>query len=234
MKEYTCTICKNKFKRYAGTVKVENPSCSRKCQSEKFKISCKFKGENNPNYKKGIHCHDSYCSCGKIKDYRAEKCGFCAKRSKPKDISSWISDEEIIQTISISSTIWDVSKKLGVSDYRVSCLIKLKNIPIDHFDSCAKRPKSFGKIFIIGKKRSSTVRRAIIKFGLLPYVCLKCGLTDTWNAEPLTLYLDHINGNRADNRLENLRFLCPNCHTQTPTSRGKNSKGKKKALTKKT
>jgi HNH endonuclease len=225
MKEYTCFICKNTFKRYPAQVTAKNPTCSRKCLGKKFKID--LKGNNNPNYKKGLHCNNSYCSCGKLKDYRAEKCGICSKRSKPKDISSWISDEQIIETIATSSTILEVSKKLGISDYRVSCLIKLKNIPVNHFDPARYRPKTIGKIFVLGKKRSSTVRRAIIKFGLLPYVCVKCGLTDSWNKESLTLDLDHINGNRGDNRLENLRFLCPNCHSQTPTSRGKNCKKKK-------
>lgn len=231
MKEYTCTICNNKFKRYAAQVVVKDPTCSRKCQAEKFKISEQYKGKNNPNYKDGKCVKESYCSCGKLKDYRAERCGRCSKRSKPKDVTSWITDEQIIETIKNCSNILEVAKKTGVSAGRVSLLIKLKNIPIDHFQPSSYRPKSVSKIFVIGKKRSSVVRRRIIKDGLLPYKCLKCGLTDRWNGEPLTLDLDHINGNRADNRLENLRFLCPNCHTQTPTSRGRNSKGKKKTLT---
>ncbi|MFA9445403.1 HNH endonuclease [Egicoccus sp. AB-alg6-2] len=43
-----------------------------------------------------------------------------------------------------------------------------------------------------------------------------------WRGRPLSLHLDHISGDPRDNRLENLRLLCPNCHAQTPTHCGKN------------
>ena len=48
-------------------------------------------------------------------------------------------------------------------------------------------------------------------------VCSICGIGPTWNKQPLTLQLDHIDGNSDNNHRKNMRLLCPNCHTQTPT-----------------
>jgi 5-methylcytosine-specific restriction endonuclease McrA len=65
------------------------------------------------------------------------------------------------------------------------------------------------------------VRRVIIKDGLIPYKCGECEISE-WNNKKLALHLDHINGKNSDHRLDNLRFLCPNCHSQTETYTGKN------------
>jgi hypothetical protein len=67
----------------------------------------------------------------------------------------------------------------------------------------------------------SSVRKRIIKEGLILPVCSECNISE-WNGKKLSLHLDHINGENGDNRIENLRFLCPNCHSQTSTYAGKN------------
>lgn len=67
------------------------------------------------------------------------------------------------------------------------------------------------------------LRKRLLKEGLLKYVCSICGISE-WLESPLSLHLDHINGVNNDNRLENLRLLCPNCHSQTLTYCGKNKK----------
>lgn len=72
--------------------------------------------------------------------------------------------------------------------------------------------------------RRRHLRQRVLRDGWLPYICSKCGNEGTWNGEPLTLQVDHINGISDDHRKENLRFLCPNCHTQTPTHGGKNQR----------
>ena len=62
-----------------------------------------------------------------------------------------------------------------------------------------------------------SVKAKVLKYKLIDYVCDDCGLEGIWNGKDITLHLDHINGTPSDNRIENLRFLCPNCHSQTPT-----------------
>lgn len=56
---------------------------------------------------------------------------------------------------------------------------------------------------------------------LAPIRCALCDNAGQWQGRPLTLQLDHANGRYDDNRLENLRWLCPNCHSQTPTFAGR-------------
>jgi len=77
---------------------------------------------------------------------------------------------------------------------------------------------------------SEFLRKYIHHFNILEYKCSDedCGIID-WKNKHLVLELDHINGKRTDNRKENLRWLCPNCHSQTDTFRGRNKNpGKKK------
>ena len=64
---------------------------------------------------------------------------------------------------------------------------------------------------------SSRLKTRLIRSGLKEDKCELCGCKNEWNGKPLILQLDHINGNHYDNRLENLRILCPNCHSQTET-----------------
>ena len=75
---------------------------------------------------------------------------------------------------------------------------------------------------------SEKVRHDLITFLQWPEKCSICGLTE-WLVKPITLDLDHIDGDNRNNTIENLRFLCPNCHRQTNTFSGKNkNSGRKK------
>lgn len=70
------------------------------------------------------------------------------------------------------------------------------------------------------------VKKRIIRKKLIEYKCELCKI-DSWQGQKLSLHLDHINGINNDHRLENLRFLCPNCHSLQDTYAGKNVKLKR-------
>ena len=105
------------------------------------------------------------------------------------------------------------------------------NLDVSHFKSadqlrkerCKKVPPKLECEIFTDK---AFVKRSIVKNAykkISEYRCSECGLADTWNNKKLVLQLDHINGISSDHRKENLRWLCPNCHTQTPTYAGKSA-----------
>lgn len=98
-------------------------------------------------------------------------------------------------------------------------------LPIHEPSSRQQRPSFHIKdidYFTLGKKHSgSSLRSRLIKIGR-KYECEMCSLGPVWLDEPLTIQVDHINGNKFDSTKENLRFLCPNCHSQTDNFRAKN------------
>lgn len=85
--------------------------------------------------------------------------------------------------------------------------------------------EEFEKFLILeSNKKSAWLKIKLVKFDLLSNKCSECNLEEIWNGKKISLQLDHINGNRHDNRIENLRILCPNCHSQTDTYAGKRHK----------
>ena len=147
-----------------------------------------------------------------------------------------LSDEQFVELLKKSSTISEVLFKLGYTvkgnswgysqvkrrmddlnlDYSIfkgkSAVIKtnkLNNVKKEDIlkENC--------------KHQRTVLRRYVIKNNLIPYKCAICGCTE-WQGKTLSLELDHINGINNDNRLENLRFLCPNCHSQTSTYGSRN------------
>jgi predicted RNA-binding Zn-ribbon protein involved in translation (DUF1610 family) len=67
-----------------------------------------------------------------------------------------------------------------------------------------------------GRTNRTRLHRALTEIGV-PYVCEYCGNAGEWLGRPITLQIDHVNGDWRDNRPENLRYLCPNCHSLTDT-----------------
>jgi hypothetical protein len=138
------------------------------------------------------------------------------------------SNEELETFLNESFSLWDFCKKVGYKNKSSRVYTSVKNNLSKRNINLEKYPVLWKRIGLTRKKddkeifsKDSTyerkdLKRKIIKENLLPYKCSCCGIFD-WLGNPLSLQLDHINGVNNDNRLENLRFLCPNCHTQTPT-----------------
>lgn len=150
--------------------------------------------------------------------------------------SSLWTDEQLISAIKSSDSKADVLRCMGLGEKvgqgyyvkRINEDIARLNIDTTHF----KRKKSSEKyeeknIFIPESKYSDrkSIKKRLLASGLL-YKCSECGIAE-WNGKSLSLHLDHINGINNDNRKENLRLLCPNCHSQTDTYCGKNNKSSK-------
>ena len=109
-------------------------------------------------------------------------------------------------------------------------LAKKNNISLPRGVKKSKRTKELDELLVIGSSPSSAFKSRLIKSGLLKEKCYLCGIGPEWKGAWLSLHLDHINGQRNDNRIENLRILCPNCHSQTTTYCAKNVKNKNNIL----
>lgn len=79
-----------------------------------------------------------------------------------------------------------------------------------------------GELFVNPSNRQSNkIRRRLLYENLKEYRCERCKLTE-WNGDPIPLELSHVDGNKFNNLLSNLELICPNCHAQTESYRGKN------------
>ena len=145
-----------------------------------------------------------------------------------------ISDEDFIKLVKSKNTYSDILRALGLKTHGGSSTDILKrriqelNCSIEHFN-CNKTYSTntrytLDEILIENSTYSSISRLKIrlINENRMKYQCAICGNTGEWLGQKLVLQLDHINGIHNDHRIENLRFLCPNCHSMTSTYAGKN------------
>jgi hypothetical protein len=148
---------------------------------------------------------------------------------------SW-TDEQLRIAVAISQAYSETIVRLGIvprgANYRsVKRRIADLGLSTDHFNRHLWRsgkdqsPRRSLAAILIEKRltgSSAELRLRLIRAGLKKPACELCGWAERSADGRLPLELDHINGNRDDNRLENLRVLCPNCHSMQPTYRGLN------------
>ena len=134
---------------------------------------------------------------------------------------------------------WQVVEKLelqpgGASSHRIKEVIRDLGISTSHFVRSTRGGRGhkvpLEERLVLNRRpgRRETSDRlylAVLAAGV-PEQCHACGMGPVWQGRPIRLHVDHTNGNPVDNRLENLRFLCPNCHSQTSTYCGRNKRGK--------
>lgn len=146
-------------------------------------------------------------------------------------------DKEFAQIVAQSDSYTDISRKLGYKGNSGAACTRIKQrveqlgLPIEHFTYGVKNKKTRTPEEIFKKDSQAertTLRRYYEKGKYTPYVCSICGQEPFWNGQEMTLILDHINGENHDHRLENLRWVCPNCNSQLPTTGGRNIKKNKK------
>ena len=147
------------------------------------------------------------------------------------------SDEEFKNIVKQSSSMKEISTKIGYTATSGDSLARIRkridflNLSTEHFSEMNKRTvkRNEDNIFIENSTANqSTLRRWYKKGEYTPYICSICGQEPIWQGKDLTLILDHINGSNHDDRLENLRWVCPNCNQQLDTTNGKNLKNKNK------
>ena len=140
------------------------------------------------------------------------------------------SEEEFIDLVMSSKTFFDIAQALGYSSNgRHSYdLIKKRCVELQLDTSHLGQRSGNGGTIVVQKlddilvenssyQNMGSLKRRLLRENRLEYKCALCNNTGIWNNKELVLQLDHINGNHKDNRIENLRFLCPNCHSQTDT-----------------
>jgi len=148
-------------------------------------------------------------------------------------------ESQLVYAVKNSTSLAQVLQKLnlrgaGGTHAHIKKIIQEMQLDTSHFtgqlwskgktalDDSRISKKDTSKFFVENSVAvPSYIRRLVIKYKLIPYKCV-CGIENSWQGTAITLQLDHKDGDRKNHKLENLRFLCPNCHSQTTTFCGEN------------
>jgi 5-methylcytosine-specific restriction endonuclease McrA len=207
-----CPVCKRIFERklidtaFSKLARRKITTCSNKCSHYSNELI-----KNNHNIQEDLI---------EIKEIPIKKSSIIYEVSK----------EKLINIINKSNTFGEVLSFFGLinkGNNNKTLKERIKSEKID-IQPLIERRKIYSqnkrisltkipleKILIQKSEYSSGLRIRLFKENILQNKCSICGLDNTWMNKPITLQLDHINGDKKDNRIENLRILCPNCHSQT-------------------
>jgi hypothetical protein len=128
----------------------------------------------------------------------------------------------------LSGVLKSLGLSLGTSRY-LALKLRLHDLKVDYARFCGKvinkgggrKERSLEEVLVEHSDYARyNLKKRLVKEGLLQYECGECKMHE-WRGRPLSLQLDHVNGVPDDNRLENLRLLCPNCHSQTDNFSGR-------------
>ena len=159
------------------------------------------------------------------------------KKLGPVSIIDKVSDEDFADIVASSCSVQSIAKAVGyrvrsgVVRNKIMARIVSAGSSTTHFEhlnrekiSKGKRTHELDSVLVIESNYSniSRLKKRLVSEGRKEYKCESCLNSGEWNGKRLALQLDHKNGVPDDHRVENLRFLCPNCHSQTENFCGRN------------
>ena len=175
-----------------------------------------LEGKTYSEIQKVTNCNKSTIS------YHAKKLGMGKELGYNKILLNEICVDwdDIEKKLLVGISKKDVAKEHNITQYTLNKAIKEKIIQY----TPKNKPYNIEEYLVNDGPYipSSKLKKKLYKEKLKFPKCEMCGQGTCWNDKELTLQLDHIDGNSYNNRLENLRILCPNCHSQTKTYAGKN------------